>query len=216
MLPIKNGTVRVPYGVRGSLWAAGYHTGTDFIANIGTPLHATKPGVVVFAGYHGGWGAAYGYHIVISSWHNGRLIRHMYAHMSHLAVGLGERVKGGQYIGQSGNSGHTTGPHLHYEERWAPFGYYDNKAPVLLDWSPKPVIHVSRVQPGKTNRDVARLKRRMNKYFPKKKKIWGPRFTKELQDRYSEFQRNLGYEGPAANGKPGRTSLEKLGFRVKA
>jgi len=214
LLPIKNGTINVPYGVRGSYWQAGYHTGTDFVANIGTPVRATKAGVVVFSGYTGGWGQSYGYHIIVSSWHNDRLVRHMYAHLSHRAVGLGERVKTGQYLGESGNTGNATGPHLHYEERWAPFGYYDNKAPVLLDYSPAPVISVSKVQPGKRNLHVRRLKRRLNRYFPKKKPLRGLYFGKELRERYAEYQRNLGYKGDDANGRPGWKSLRKLGFRV--
>lgn len=213
MLPTKLGRIHLSYGVRGSYWAAGYHTGTDFEANSGTSLYATKDGVVVFAGYHNGWGASYGYHVVISSYHQDKFVRHMYAHMSTMAVGLGERVKAGQYIGRSGNTGNTTGPHLHYEERWAPYGYYNNKAPILLSYQPGVPISVSKVQPGKTNLDVAKLKRRMNKYFPKKKAIWGPFFTNELKDRYAEYQRNLGYSGTQANGRPGSISLRKLGFR---
>lgn len=214
MFPTKSGKIHLPYGVRGDWWAAGYHTGTDFEANTGTPVYATKPGVVVFSGYSGGWGVAYGYHVIVSSWHNDRLVRHMYAHLSNRAVGLGERVKGGELIGHSGNTGNTSGPHLHYEERWAPFGYYDNKAPVLLGWQPDPVISVSKVQPGKNNLHVRRLKQRLNKYFPKKKPLRGTYFGKELRERYAEYQRNIGYKGAAADGRPGWKSLRKLGFRV--
>jgi murein DD-endopeptidase MepM/ murein hydrolase activator NlpD len=214
MLPTKSGKINVAYGVRGSFWAAGYHTGTDFDASVGTSLYATKGGRVVFVGYHNGWGAAYGNHVIISSWHKGVLVRHMYAHMSSFAVGVGDTVKAGQLIGKSGNTGNTTGPHCHYEERTAPFGYYNNKAPRLLSYEPRPTISLSKVQPGKNNLHVAKLKRRLNKYFPKKKPIWGTRFNAKLRDRYAEYQRNLGYEGKAANGVPGKASLEKLGFRV--
>lgn len=215
MLPTKSGVVNLSYGVRGHLWKAGYHTGTDFDASIGTPLYATKGGVVIFKGLSGGWGQAYGYHVIISSYHNGRFVRHMYAHMHSFAVNVGERVKAGQYIGLSGNSGNTTGPHLHYEERHHPFGYYDNQAPVLLTYQPRPIIHVSKVQPGKTNNDVRKLKRRMNKYFPKRRALWGPVFSKALRRRYAEYQRNLGYSDSAADGRPGWKSLRKLGFDVR-
>lgn len=213
MYPTKSKVVNASFGVPGN-WQAGYHTGVDFDASVGTSLYATKGGVVVFAGYSGGWGTAYGNHIIVSSYYNGRFVRHMYAHMSSFAVRAGTRVKDGQYLGRSGDTGRTTGPHLHYEERHSPFGYYNHHKPVLLGYRPRPTISVSKVQPGKTNLHVSKLKRRMNQYFPKKKKIWGPHFNDELRERYAEYQRNLGYTGTAANGRPGRSSLYKLGFRV--
>lgn len=214
MFPTKSKVINVSYGVRGSHWAAGYHTGTDFDASTGTSLYATKGGVVVFAGYSGGYGTAYGNHVIISSYYNGRMVRHMYAHMSSFGVRYGQRVKDGQFIGKSGNTGNTTGPHLHYEERHSPYGYYDSQRPVLLAYQPKPVISLKKVRPGKTNTHVLKLKRRLNTYFPKKKKLIGPFFSKALKDRYAEYQKNLGYDGKQANGIPGRISLQKLGFRV--
>lgn len=214
MYPTKSKVVTAPYGVRGSWWAAGYHTGTDFAASIGTPIYATKQGVVVFSGYSGGWGVAYGYHVIVSSYHDGKFVRHMYAHLYSRKVGIGERVKAGQLIGYSGNSGNTSGPHLHYEERWAPYGYYNNKAPILLSYKPPVTISVSKAQPGKNNRHVRRLKRRMNRYFPNRKPLRGTYFGKELRNRYAEYQRNLGYSGSSADGRPGWKSLRKLGFRV--
>lgn len=217
MYPTKSKVIHLSYGVRGTWWAAGYHTGTDFDADVGTAIYATKGGTVEFVGLYNGWGQAYGTHIVIRSEHEGRTVKHMYAHLSYTHVRAGAQVKAGEFIGKSGNTGNTSGPHLHYEERKSPFGYWDSQRPVLLGYEPaepKPVISVSKVQPGKTNLHVAKLKRRMNKYFPKKKPIWGPFFTKELRARYTEYQKNLGYKGTEANGRPGRTSLEKLGFRV--
>lgn len=214
MFPTKSKIIHLSYGVRGTHWAAGYHTGTDFVASTGTSLYATKGGRVEFVGYSGGWGTAYGNHIVIVSTHEGKVVKHMYAHMSSFSVREGATVKAGQFIGRSGNTGNTTGPHLHYEERHSPFGYYDSQRPVLLTYQPKPVVSLNRLQPGKTNRSVSRLKRRLNQYFPKKRKLIGPFFSKALKERYAEYQRHLGYSGAQANGIPGRKSLEKLGFKV--
>lgn len=212
--PTKDRRVTAAFGVPGS-WAAGYHTGTDFGVPTGTVVRATKGGVVVFAGYSGGWGTAYGNHVVVSSYHNGHFVRHLYAHLSKISVGYGERIDTGEVIGLSGNTGNTTGPHLHYEERTAPFGYYNHKRPVLLGFVPPPVISLRKLKFGKRNLHVRRLKRRLNRYFPKKKKLVGLRFNNKLKDRYAEYQRSLGYTGKDANGLPGRSSLQKLGFRVR-
>ncbi|SFR10625.1 DUF5930 domain-containing protein [Poseidonocella sedimentorum] len=84
------------------------HSGVDFAAGHGTPLHATADGTVVFAGWQSGYG---------------RLvkIRHQfgietrYAHMSKIRVKVGDKVSRGDRIGDMGASGRVTGVHLHYE-----------------------------------------------------------------------------------------------------
>lgn len=214
MKPTKSGEIHLGYGVRGSLWAAGYHPGTDFVANY-DPIYATKGGRIVFAGYHGGWGADYGNHIVIESTYKGITRRAAYCHLSKFYRTSGT-VKDGEHIATSGATGHVTGPHLHYEERHSPYGYYDNAAPILLAYQPdtRPVIHLHRLKPGKTNLDVLKLKKRLNDYFPKRRPLRGKKFNEPLRRRYAGYQKNLGYEGKNANGIPGRLSLEKLGFRV--
>lgn len=74
-------------------------------------------------------------------------------------------------------------------------------------------VRLSRLQPGKRNRDVVLLKKRL-----KRKGFYdggtGKYFGKALQNAYAEFQRSLGYSGADADGIPGRTTLRKLGFRV--
>jgi len=215
MYPTKSRVVNCGFGVRGP-WAAGYHTGIDYDANIGTPVYATKGGRVIVAGMYDWYGSEYGYHIVISSQHNGRTVQHIYAHLSDFDVRVGAEVKAGQQIGNSGNSGRTTGPHLHYEERHAPFGYHDHHRPELIYYVPdtRPIIHLSRVQPGKKNEDILKLKKRLNKFFPNRRRLYGKRWTKALRKRYSGYQKYLGFSGTAANGIPGKISLEKLGFKV--
>lgn len=218
MYPTGEVYVTAPFGVRGS-WAAGYHTGTDFRAAVGTPIYATKGGRVVYAGYGGSKGVAYGNLVVIQSsyWTSKR--EHMYCHLSSFSVRSGQTVRTGQIIGRSGVTGNVTGPHLHYEERAYPYGYWDHKSPVFL--AHKPIanrirtVSLRKVKPGKRNRHVRRVQKRLNKRLAGGNLPVTGYFGEMTRKKYSDWQRKLGYEGKAANGIPGRNSLERLGFRVK-
>ncbi len=86
------------------------HKGTDFAASIGTPIYSTADGVVIKAG----WGKGYGRVIEIQHAFG---IETRYAHLSKIRVKVGDRVSRGQRIGDMGNSGRSTGSHLHYEIR---------------------------------------------------------------------------------------------------
>ena len=88
------------------------HTGVDFGAPSGTPIHAGGDGIVEVAGRHGGYGN------VIEIKHNEKY-KTMYAHMRGFAEGIrqGVHVNQGQVIGYVGSTGQSTGPHLHYEVR---------------------------------------------------------------------------------------------------
>ncbi len=86
------------------------HKGTDFAAPIGTPVYATGDGVVTKAD----WGTGYGRVVYIQ--HDFGL-ETRYAHLSKIRVKKGQRVARGQRIGDMGNSGRSTGSHLHYEIR---------------------------------------------------------------------------------------------------
>lgn len=87
-----------------------FHPGLDFRAKIGEPIRATADGTVIFAGGQNGYG-------------NMVKIRHgfgystVFAHLSQIEVGVGQQVKAGDEIGKAGNTGRSTGPHLHYEVR---------------------------------------------------------------------------------------------------
>lgn len=85
-----------------------FHSGIDFAASAGTQVHSTGEGVVVFSGYDKG----YGQKITIN---HGYGFKTIYAHLSKSLVRQGERVSRGEIIGLSGNTGDSTGPHLHYE-----------------------------------------------------------------------------------------------------
>ncbi|WP_341212243.1 M23 family metallopeptidase [uncultured Limimaricola sp.] len=86
------------------------HAGTDFAAPIGTPIYSTADGVVVSAG----WASGYGRLIKIQHEFG---IETRYAHLNKISVKVGQRVSRGERIGDMGNSGRSTGPHLHYEVR---------------------------------------------------------------------------------------------------
>jgi murein DD-endopeptidase MepM/ murein hydrolase activator NlpD len=125
--PVPSKVVTTAFGVKGS-WAAGYHTGVDYACPIGSKVVATRSGTVVA----GDWGSAYGKHVILQSNDaNGRVIRHLYAHLNSKAVSIGATVKAGQEIGKSGNTGRVTGPHLHYEERISPFAYKNHRKPLF-------------------------------------------------------------------------------------
>lgn len=85
-----------------------FHAGLDFPARVGTAIQASGDGVVVEAGWHQGYGNC----IKIS---HGYGYQTLYGHMNHMSVRVGEKVKKGQKIGEVGDTGLSTAPHLHYE-----------------------------------------------------------------------------------------------------
>ncbi|OCP18985.1 MULTISPECIES: M23 family metallopeptidase [unclassified Ensifer] len=86
------------------------HAGIDFRATVGTRIRAAAPGTVTNAGLTGGYG-----NMVEIDHGNGVASR--YAHLSTVLVKVGDRIKAGDVVGKSGNTGRSTGPHLHYEIR---------------------------------------------------------------------------------------------------
>jgi len=86
------------------------HNGLDFGVVVGTPVKATMDGKVI----HAGWNTqGYGNLVIVE---NGEY-RTYYAHLSSIPVSIGDTVRAGTAIGLSGNTGNSTGPHLHYEIR---------------------------------------------------------------------------------------------------
>jgi murein DD-endopeptidase MepM/ murein hydrolase activator NlpD len=86
------------------------HTGIDIAVPVGTPVAAGGNGTVIFAG--GDPCCSFGYYIVIA--HPGGL-ETLYGHLSHIGVSVGQAVSQGQIIGNSGNTGYSTGPHVHFQ-----------------------------------------------------------------------------------------------------
>ncbi|MCE5330164.1 peptidoglycan DD-metalloendopeptidase family protein [bacterium] len=95
-------------GRSGTSWIPGSHKGIDIANNSNTAISASASGVVVFAGWQGG----YGKKIVI--YHMDKYTT-VYAHLNEMLVNTGDQVKQGQVIGKMGSTGHSTGTHLHYE-----------------------------------------------------------------------------------------------------
>jgi murein DD-endopeptidase MepM/ murein hydrolase activator NlpD len=107
--PVATSRVSAPYGIKGD-WAAGHHTGIDLAVPVGTPVRSVGSGEVVAAGTSGAYGKA-----VTIRMEDGNYT--LFAHLSEIYVTKGERVKAGTVLGVSGNTGRSTGPHLHFEVR---------------------------------------------------------------------------------------------------
>ncbi|MCD7836264.1 MAG: M23 family metallopeptidase, partial [Lachnospiraceae bacterium] len=108
--PISGGVLSSGFGRRTAptKGASTYHKGVDWAVSTGTPVYASCGGTVVKAG----WGSGYGYVVYIDH-EDGRQTR--YGHLSKVLVKVGQTVKQGERIALSGNTGVSTGPHLHFE-----------------------------------------------------------------------------------------------------
>ena len=86
-----------------------YHVGVDFSLVTGTPIPATWEGTVTYVGWYGDFG-----NVVVVQKGDWQM---RYCHLSRFAVGVGQQIQTGTVVGLSGNTGVSTGPHLHYEVR---------------------------------------------------------------------------------------------------
>lgn len=104
------GSVNSEFGNRPSPWtkATEFHSGMDIRAEKGSPVKAPAGGTVSFAGPH----AEYGLTVILE---HGNDIRSVYGHLSKIRVTPGQRLDRGTEIGLTGNTGRSSGPHLHYE-----------------------------------------------------------------------------------------------------
>jgi murein DD-endopeptidase MepM/ murein hydrolase activator NlpD len=107
--PVRGG-VNSEYGTRQSPWSSDreFHSGMDIRAGMGTPVYAPAAGSVVLAGA----AQDYGTTIILD---HGQQIRTLYGHLSKLNVKPSQQVQRGAIIGYTGNTGRSSGPHLHYE-----------------------------------------------------------------------------------------------------
>jgi murein DD-endopeptidase MepM/ murein hydrolase activator NlpD len=115
--PVDHYTLSASFGLGGSMWSQ-KHSGQDFAVPSGTSVAAAHGGTVVKAGPGGaGDGPAYGNAIVVKHADN---TYSQYAHLSRIDVRVGQSVTTGQRIALSGNTGNSSGPHLHFEIRTTP------------------------------------------------------------------------------------------------
>lgn len=124
-MPLSTGTLLwpVPDYKYVSRWMSVYHKGADICADYGSPVNAMDSATVVTAGYH----YSYGNYVILD---HGNGYRTLYAHMSELAVAVGDGVAQGQVIGYVGATGNSTGNQCHVEV------YVDGERRSLKDWFP--------------------------------------------------------------------------------
>jgi murein DD-endopeptidase MepM/ murein hydrolase activator NlpD len=120
VLPIKGGIFTSGFGWR---WGR-LHEGNDFACPVGTPVAAMSSGTVITTGYEDG----YGNMVAIRYW-DGTVS--VFAHLSQINTAVGSAVTTGQLVALSGNTGHSTGPHLHLE-------IHPNGGPAI---NPAPWLH---------------------------------------------------------------------------
>lgn len=111
-LPVENGVITSGVGWRVDPFGSGklaFHRGIDIAVPVGTPVRAVRSGRVIFAGDHRGHGST-----VIVEHANGD--RTLYGHNSMVRVHSGDEVESGTVVAFSGNSGRSTGPHVHFEQ----------------------------------------------------------------------------------------------------
>ena len=112
MTPMSGATITSRFGVRTDPFRRrpAMHTGIDFRAPSGQPARATAAGTVISAGYNRGYGN------MVEIDHGGGLTTR-FAHLSKILAKKGQKVERGDTVGQTGSTGRSTGPHLHYEIR---------------------------------------------------------------------------------------------------
>ncbi|WP_074033667.1 M23 family metallopeptidase [Exiguobacterium sp. AT1b] len=116
-----SGYVSSPFGPRNNplTGVPEIHKGIDLVNAQGTPIVASAPGVVIKAAPATGYGNV----VFVSHVMNGEIWTTVYAHLNAITVGAGQQVAAGQTVGTLGNTGWSTGPHLHFElhrGKWAP------------------------------------------------------------------------------------------------
>ena len=108
-----DGRISSPFGVRANpfnLRASDFHPGMDIASDYGSKIYASAKGTVTRAGSYSGYGNA-----IVIDHHNS--LETVYGHTSHIYVEVGQEVEKGQLIGLVGSTGHSTGPHVHFEVR---------------------------------------------------------------------------------------------------
>lgn len=201
-------------------WQAGFHTGVDYPVPAGTRVNAPSASTIIFVGTYGGWGSAYGKHVIGETIVGGVRYRWMVAHLSEISVKKGQHVAAGQRVGLSGYTGNVRpkgprGAHVHFEVRKDPYGYYNHVNPaVLINYKPTVVdkMDPNNYGPGHSGSHITWLGERLVKhgygryYSQGPGPIWGEADRKAVQ----AFQKAQGWSGADADGLPGTETLKRL------
>ncbi len=148
------------YRYGGTFFGEVVHSGIDIPAEMGSPVLAAGDGIVVwadwgfFSGAPGNDRDPYGKAVVIRHdfGYQGKPLFTVYAHLSRIETVLGRRVRQGEMIGKVGDTGMTTGPHLHFEVRWGENSFFKTYNPEL--WIVPPHGHGVLVARLADTRDV--------------------------------------------------------------
>lgn len=228
--PVNSPRVTQPWGKPNTRYKAKRHTGIDFGMKVGTQLFAICDGRVVDISFDN----AYGNKVVIEYTCNGVKYQDWFCHLQKAEVAKGQAVKAGQPIAKSGNTGNSIAPHLHLETRIAPFRYGNDVAHPCLDIpgivdpaAPQPkkpsvvqkvaavvtpnvtkatkVVNLKELLEGQAD-DVQLVQSALNVKTSGK-------WDAATVTAYKKWQESLGFKGKDADGKPGKTSLARLGSK---
>jgi len=233
--PVNNPRITQPWGRPNPRYAAKRHTGIDYGMPVGTPLFAVTDGTIKDVLND----KSYGKVVVLSATHEGTKYDIWYCHMSKPEVKKGQKVSVGTQLGLSGNTGNSTGPHLHLETRIAPFRYgndvsnpwiqdpktIDPKAPsnrkvgivkkavAVVTPAKQPAaktVYMHSFVDGAMNDDIKLVQSALIDIVGAKIPTSG-KLDKKTRDAYKLWQHKLGYNGKDADGLPGKKSLTALG-----
>ena len=232
--PVKNPKVSQPWGRPNPRYSAKRHTGIDFACPVGTPLFAVAAGTIKDVLDD----KSYGKVVVLTCKSDKGTVDIWYCHMSKPTVKKGQKVEEGAELGLSGNTGNSTGPHLHLETRVAPFRYGNDVSNPFLDlpgiidphapserkiglWKkgvaivtptpkkPNKVVHMSGLVFGATNDDVKVVQSALVDLCGAKIAVNGT-YDDKTKEAYKLWQHKLGYHGADADGIPGKKSMAEL------
>lgn len=229
--PVAKPKISQPWGRPNDRYAAKRHTGIDYAMPVGTPVLAVADGVIANVLTD----KSYGEVVVLKA----DKYEIWYCHLSVKGVKKGDKVSVGQELGKSGNTGNSTGPHLHLETRIAPFRYgndvscpfiedpatVDPKAPAdrkvgflakavaVVTPAKAPVTKVvvaANVKFGATNEDIKIVQSALVDLVGASITIDG-KYNETTKVGYKKWQEKLGYKGTDADGIAGSKSLGELG-----
>ena len=236
--PVAKPRITQPWGRPNPRYAAKRHTGIDYGMPVGTPLLAVTDGVIKDVLND----KSYGRVVVLSATHEGTKYDIWYCHMSKPEVKKGQKISVGQELGKSGNTGNSTGPHLHLETRIAPFRYGNDVSNPFLDipgiidknapskrkigmWKKSvalvtptrkkanKIVRMSSMVFGSTNDDIKVVQSALVDLAGATTLAVDGHYGDSTRQAYKLWQHKLGFHGKDADGIPGRKSMAKLAKR---